>query len=80
MWNARRPAAGPPLRFNPPGRRCELTGCQTILNHCNPGPFCLLHTERVEASGIEHEGYARLWVAIQVKRREMREKGVAMRA
>lgn len=62
------------LRFYPPGRRCDLPYCITILNHCNPGPYCLLHTERIAALEFADDGYARLWVAIELTRRGMPEK------
>jgi hypothetical protein len=56
------------VRFHPPGRRCRIPGCITVLNHCNPGPECLLHRDRMAALGFEREGYARLWIAIEMTR------------
>jgi len=56
------------LRFNPPGRRCEVPHCITVLNHLNPGPFCLLHTERATALAFTDPGLGRLWVAIEATR------------
>lgn len=66
------------LRFHPPGRRCALPTCITILNHCNPGPYCLLHAEvagRVVPLAFADPGLSRLWVAIELTRLGMERPG-----
>lgn len=68
------------FRFHPPGRRCRIPGCITVLNHFNPGPCCLLHTERIEALGLVEPGLAKLWVAIEAKRRELDRRSRAAQA
>lgn len=63
------------LRFHPPGRRCELASCITVLNHFNPGPFCLLHQEQVDGMPLlefRDVGMSRLWVALMLTRRGLR--------
>lgn len=59
----------------PKGRRCPIPRCITVLNSYNPGPCCLLHSARVATLNIPpgDEGLARLWVAVEAKRRELDE-------